>query len=206
MVGQIQCAGVATAEHQGLHRQPARRRQIGRVGDDLGDSAESGGLGEVSVRRHQHRHTAQPGQRRNGHHRAGAGVHQDPDPGALPHTDLNEPAHHIVDTAIDGLIGVDASVEQQELAVGYRLRLLRNDAPQRDSGVVIDLTEPNQTWQGARGLDGEGADGLVGADHGIGRSAGDRHGQLGCLGDTVHHPRTQRHPGLTGIRRGVRHG
>ena len=142
--GQIEIAGVAATEYQRLHRQSARGGQVRRVGDQLGDTSESGGLREVAVGGHQDGDAAQTRQCGDSHHRAGAGVHQHADASALTHADRDQAAHHIVDAPVDGVVGVHAAVEQQELAVGHGLSLLGDDAPQRDSGVIVDLAQPNQ--------------------------------------------------------------
>ena len=71
---------------------------------------------QVDVGRHQHRNGAKPGQRRDRDQRAGPGLHQHADVRALPHADLDQAADHVVDAAVDRLVGVDAAVEQQALA------------------------------------------------------------------------------------------
>ena len=118
--------------------------EVARVGDDLRHPAEPGRGGQVGVGRHQHRHRAEARQRGDRDERAGPGLHQHADVGALPHADLDQAAHHIVDAAVDGLVGVHAAVEQQALPVGYVARLLGHDAAQRDPGVVVDLAEARQ--------------------------------------------------------------
>ena len=202
---QIKIAGIAAAEYQRLHRQSARGGQIRRVGDQLGDTAESSGRGEVAVGGHQHGDAAQTRQRGDRHHRAGAGVHQHADASALSHAYRDQASHYVVDTPVDGVVGVHAAVEQEELALGHRLGLFGDDAPQRDSGVIVDLAQPHQARQRAHGLNGQRAQRLVDAGDGVGGSAGDRRGQLGGLGDTVHDARTHCHTGLAGTGGRVRH-
>ena len=126
---------------------------------------------QVDVGRHQHGDGAQPGQRGDRDQRAGPGLHQHADPVALAHPDLDQAAHDVVDAAVDRLVGVHAAVEQQEFALGRVVRLLVDDAAQRDSGVVVDLAEPGQPRQRAGRLDGQRAHRLVGGDHRVGRAA-----------------------------------
>ena len=114
---QVQIAGFATAEHQNLQRQSAGGLEIGRVREDLADTAEPRRRGEVGVGRHQHRDRAEPRQRRDGHQRARAGFHQHPDAVALADADLDQAAHDVVDAGVDGVVGVHPAVEQQELAL-----------------------------------------------------------------------------------------
>ena len=96
--------------------------------------AEPGGGRQVGVGRHQHGDRAEPGQRGDGDQRAGPGLHQHPDVGALPHADLDEPAHHVVDAAVDGLVGVHPAVEQQALARRGARGLLGHDAARARCG------------------------------------------------------------------------
>ena len=137
--GQSQIAVLAAAEHQHLDRKRFGRSKIRRIGDDVGDTAEAKHLVEVGIVWHQHGDGAEPGQRGDGDERAGPGVHQDPDPGALADADVDQATHDVVDAPVDCFVGVHPSVEQQELTAGCRLGLLIDDARQRDPGVVIDL-------------------------------------------------------------------
>ena len=91
---------------------------------------------------------------------------------ALAHPDVDEAAHHVVDAAVDGLVGVHAPVEEQELAVGRTAGLLGDDAAERDPGVVVDLAEPGSRGSVRSGLDGQCAHRLVGRDHRVGRTTG----------------------------------
>ena len=190
---------LAAAQHQRLDRKPTGRRKVGRVGDDLGHPADPGGLLEVGVRGHQDRDRAQSGQRRDGDQRTGAGIHQHPDPAALPHPDLDQTAHHIVDAPVDRLVGVHPTVEQQELTLRCRLGLLGDDPPQRDSGVVVDLAEADQTGQGARGFDGQCPHREVGGDDSLRRTLGQGGRQLRSLGDADHQPGVQRDAARLGL-------
>ena len=158
------------------------------IGDHLGDAAEAGRLGEIGVRRHQHRDGAEPGQGGDRDERRGPGVHQHPDPHTLAHADVNQAAHHVVDAAVDPLVGVHPPVEEQELAIGSPVGLLIDDAAQRDSGVIVDLAEPGEAGQGAGGLDGQRPHRLVGVDHRVGGTPHQRGRQPGRLGDAVHDP------------------
>ena len=134
---------------------------------------------QVGVGRHQHRHRAEARQRGDRDERAGPGLHQHPDVGALPHADLDQAADHIVDAAIDRLEGVDSPVEQQALPIGHVAGLLGHDAAERDPGVVVDLAEARQPGQRAIGLDGQRPGGLVGRDERVGRRPGQAEHHLG---------------------------
>ena len=76
--------------------------------------------GQIGVGPHQHRDGTEPGQRGDGDQRAGPGLHQHADPVALPHPDLDQAAHDVVDAPVHRLVGVHAPVEQQELALRAR--------------------------------------------------------------------------------------
>ena len=108
---EFEVAVLATAEDQHLHRQGFGRGQVGRVGDDLGDTTESHRLFEVGVIRHQHRDRTQSRQGRDRDQCAGPGVHQHTDPDALAHADVDQTAHDVVDAPVDGFVGVHPAVE-----------------------------------------------------------------------------------------------
>ena len=145
------------------------------VGDDLRYPAKPDGGRQVNVGRHQDRHRSQARQCGDRDERAGPGLHEHPDVGALPHTDVDQAADHVVDPSIDGLEGVHSSVEQQALAIGQIAGLLGHDAAERHPGVVIDLSQARQPRQGAIGLDSQCAGGLVGRHQRVGRRPG--HGE-----------------------------
>ena len=71
--------------------------------------------------------------------------------------------------------------------------------------MVVDLSEPDQSRQGAGCLDGQRAHRPVGGPDRVGRTAGDRYRQFGGFGYTVHDPGAQRHTGIGRIGRGIRH-
>ncbi len=211
VLGQVQVPRLAAAEHQHLPQQlPVRlqhRVEVGGVGEDLGHSPEPHRGGQVGVGPHHHRDGAQAGQRGDGHQRAGPGLHQHADPVALAHPDLDEAADDVVDAPVHRLVGMHPPVEQQEFALRGVVRLLLDDAAQRDPGVVVDLPQPDQSWQRAGRFDGQGAHGFVGRDDGVGRAADHAQRRLGGLPDAVREPGAQRHAavgvlgGLVGHRR-----
>ena len=178
VVRQMQVARLATTEHQHPHRQPAGRLEVARVGDDLRHGAESHNGREVGVGRHQHRHRTKARQRRDRHQRTGPRLHQHADMCALPHADLDQAAHHIVDATIDRFIGMHAAVEQQAFASRRTAGLLGHDPAERDPGVVVDLPQAGQPGQRADRLDGQCPRRLVGRDHRVGRRPGQREGHL----------------------------
>ena len=115
--GQVQVARLTAAEHQHPHVELPGGLEVARIGDDLRHRAQSGGGGQIAVGRHQHRHRAEARERGDRDERAGPGLHQHADVGALPHADLDQAAHHVVDAAVDRLVGVHPAVEQQRLPV-----------------------------------------------------------------------------------------
>ena len=137
----MQIPGLATAEHQNLSGQLPRGLEIGRVGDDLAHSPEPDRSGQVDVGLQQHSDGAQPGQRCDGHQRARPGFHQHANVFALTHPDRDQAAHHIVDTPVHRFVGVNASIEEQEFAVGSIVSLFADDPAERDPGVVVDLAQ-----------------------------------------------------------------
>ena len=205
VVGQMQFARLAAAEHQHPHRQLAGRLEVARVGDDLGHRAEPRRGRKVGVGRHQHGHRAEPGQRRDRHQRAGPRLHQHTDMGALPNTDLDQAAHDVVDAAVDRLVGVDAPVEQQAFAVRRAAGLLGHDPAERDPGVVVDLPEPGQPRQRADRLDGQRPRRLVGRDHGVGCRPGQGEGHLAGRGRAVCQPGRERNAAFAVFGRLQRH-
>ncbi len=190
---------LAAAQYQRLDRQSAGRREIGRVGDDLGDAAEPGRLLEVGVRRHQDRDRTQSGQRRDGDQGTRAGVHQHPHPGALANPDLDQSPHHVVDAPVDRPIGVHPPVEQQEFTIRSLFGLLGDDPAQRDPGVVVDLAEAHQPGQRARRFDRQCPHREVSRDNGVGRALGQRRRQLRGVGDAEHQPGVQRYAARFGV-------
>ena len=184
----MQVARLATAEHQDAHVELAGRLEVARVGDDVGDRTEPGGGHQVGVGWHQHGHRAQARECGDRDERAGPRLHQHTDVRALPHADLDQAADDVVDAAIHRLVGVDATVEQQGLAVGEIAGLLGHEPAQRDPGVVVDLAQPGKPGQGADGLDHHGARGLVGGDDRVGRRPGQVEDHFGGGGDAVGHP------------------
>ena len=191
VIRQVQIAGLTATQDQDLSGQLPGGLEVGGVGDDLGHSPEPDRRGQVDVGLHQHRDGAQPRQRGDGHQRAGPGLHQHADAVALAHPDLDQAAHDVVDAPVDRLVGVHASVEQQEFALRRVVRLLVDDAAQRDPGVVVDLAQSGQTRQRSDGLDGERAHGLVGCDDRVGRTAGQCQRRLGYLAQAVRQPGTE---------------
>ena len=135
----MKVAGFTATEDEDLFGQLARRLEIGGVGDDLGHSPEPDLGSQVGVRLQQNRDGAQPRQRGDGDQRARPGLHQHADVFTLAHTDRDQAAHHIVDTTVHRLVGVNATVEEQEFTVRRVVRLFTDNAAQRDSGVVVDL-------------------------------------------------------------------
>ena len=188
LLGQVQVARFAAAEHQHPHVELASRLQIARVGDDLRYRPEPRRGGQVDVWRHQNRNGAQPRQRGDRDERAGAGLHQHADVRTLSHADLDQAADDVVDAAVHRFVGVDAAVEQQALALGYVAGLLGHDAAKRDPGVVVDLAESREPGQGAIRLDGERPRGLVGGHDCVGGGSRQAERQLRCSGGGVRHP------------------
>jgi hypothetical protein len=163
---------LAAAEHQHPHGQFSGGFEIARIGDNLRRRTQPRRGRQIGVRRHQHRHRAQPRQRGYRHQRAGSSLHQHTDVGALAHADLDQAADDIVDATIHCLVGVDTAVEQQAFAFWRAAGLLGHDPAERDAGVIVDLSEPGQPGQRAHGLDGQRAGRLVGRGDGVGRGPG----------------------------------
>ena len=198
-VVEVQIPGLATAEHQDARFQFPGRGQIAGIGDDLGHPTQACRRREVGIRRHQHRDSAQPRQRGDGDQRAGPGFHQHADARTLTHSHLDEAAHHVVDATVHRLVGVHPSVEEQRLTLRGLVRLLTHDAPQRNPGVVVDLSQAGQPRQRAGGLHRERARGLVRRDERVGRRPGQAERHLGGRGPAVGQAGRQRHPALAGF-------
>ena len=165
-----QPAGLAAAaEDVDLEvRRRGRGLAVLGVGDDPPGAPELGLTRGVAVRSHQHRHRADPVQRRDDRQRARAGLHQDPDVLALPDADLEQPADHVVDPLLDREVGVGTVFEEQHDVVGSRLRLLVEQQPERDPGSRVDPAEPVELVELSRRAADDLADRAAGAEGGPG--------------------------------------
>ena len=194
---QVQVArSPAATQHQHLRLQLSRGLEVGGVGHDLRHSPEPDRLGQVGVGQHHYRDRAQPGQRGDRNQRAGPRLHQHAHAVALAHTDFDQAANHVVDAAVDGLVGVHAAVEQQEFALRGVVGLLLDDAAQRYAGVVVDLPEAGQPRQRSGGLHCQRAHRFVGGDDRVDGTAGQRDRRLGELAQPVREARTEGHAAI----------
>ena len=127
---------------------PASRARAGElgVGDDPRDAAELGLALDRAVGAHQHGDRPEPVERRDHGEAARPGAHQHPDVLALADAEREQAADDVVDPALDRLVRVGAVLEEEELGLRARARLLVEQQSERDPGRRL---QPARAARGA---------------------------------------------------------
>src|SRR5690606_4471848 len=134
----VEVADVAATEDQ--HGKTGRdgRVEVLGIGDDLFDTTQSHGLGDVRSWRDEDGDAAEAGDRRDRRHRAGAHIHEDADVHRGTDAVVDESEDDVVDPLVHGLEGVDPVLEDEALPLRRLAADLGEQATDGDTGSRLD--------------------------------------------------------------------